>query len=511
MALFNITEQNRKWWIFAGMSLALAIVFLDQTAIAVALPPIQKDLAMSNTMLQWVINSYLAVLAALVMFGGKLGDVVGHKRIFLIGIVIFVFSSISCAAAHTGLWIVISRAVQGIGGAFMIPVTGVMVAHAFSHKERGKAMGLYIACASIFLTLGPLLSGLLVHYLSWRWVFWINVPISIISIFLTVISVPKSEDKRENKVLDWKGFIAQSIFISSLVVALIESTNFGWDSPFIISLLIIAAVFAVLFFIIEKRAVDPIVYLPLFKRRDFLGASLSLLFLQCAFAASFFWAILLQNVMGYSAMTTGLFYLPVTVPVMFMSPLAGMMRDKYGPRLPATIGSIIVIIATFWIAISVFAGNYLAMLPGFLLFGIGPALIYSSVMATSMSSVPLSQRGMATGISSGFRQLGSALGVAVISSVVNTVEHHRLISNFSNNTEVQSITVRQLMSLLSNPSSAKTILVGFSPDQINNITHILKTSFTFAFSMGMVCSGIFVILTLFSSRLLPDQPLEYTT
>lgn len=509
MTLFNITEQNRKWWIFAGMSLALAMVFLDQTAIAVALPPIQKDLAMSNTMLQWVVNAYLAALAALVIFGGKLGDVVGHKRIFLIGIVIFILSSISCAAAQTSLWIVVSRAIQGIGGAFMIPVTGVMVAHAFGHKERGKAMGLYIACASIFLTLGPVLSGLLVHYLSWRWVFWINVPISVVSIFLTIISVPASEDIGEKKSLDWKGFITVSVFITSLIIALMESTNFGWDSAFIITLLIISAVFGALFLFIEKNAADPIVYLPLFARKDFLGATLCLLFLQCAFSASFFWAILLQNVMGYSAMTTGLLYLPVTVPVMFMSPLAGMMRDKYGPRLPATIGSIIVTIAAFWIAVSVFSGNYLAMLPGFLLFGIGPALIYSSVMATTMSSVPLAQRGMATGISSGFRQLGSALGVAIISSVVNNVEHHRLINNFANHTEVKSLSIRQLMSLLSNPNSAKTILAGFSPSDINNITHILKSSFTFAFSMGMICSGIFVILTLFCSRLLPEKPLEF--
>lgn len=253
--MINITENNRKWWIFAGMTAALSVVFLDQTAISVVLPPIQKDLNMSNVMLQWVINAYLLSLAAIVIFGGKLGDVFGHKCIFLIGITIFVLSSILCAASPTSLWIIVSRTIQGIGGAFMIPVTGVMIAHAFSEGERGKAIGLYIAAASVFLSLGPLLSGLLVHYFSWRWVFWINIPISLISIFLTIIAVPATENRRESsKPLDWLGFITFSIFISALVIALMEGVHLGWDSIVIISLLIIAGIFAIVFILVEKGA-----------------------------------------------------------------------------------------------------------------------------------------------------------------------------------------------------------------------------------------------------------------
>ncbi|MDE3401356.1 MFS transporter [Coxiella burnetii] len=168
--MFKITEKNRKWWIFVAMSGALSVVFLDQTAISVILPPIQKDLGLSNVLLQWVINAYLLSLAALVIFGGKLGDVLGHKRTFLAGIIIFVLASISCAAAQTSYWLVTSRIIQGVGGAFMIPVTSVMMAHAFLESERGKVMGLYVAVASVFLSLGPLLSGLLAHYFNWRWV-----------------------------------------------------------------------------------------------------------------------------------------------------------------------------------------------------------------------------------------------------------------------------------------------------------------------------------------------------
>src|SRR3990167_5036376 len=213
----NITQSNRKWWILIAMAAALSVVFLDQTAISVILPPIQKDLSTSRVMLQWVINAYLLSLAAIVIFGGKLGDVFGHKRTFLAGISLFFLSSISCAIAPSSIWLVVSRAIQGMGGAFMIPVTGVMLAHAFDESERGRAMGLYVAVASIFLSLGPVLSGLLSHYLSWRWIFWINVPMSLISIFLTIIAVPARENHRESsKPLDWFGFIAFSIFIVAL-------------------------------------------------------------------------------------------------------------------------------------------------------------------------------------------------------------------------------------------------------------------------------------------------------
>lgn len=509
--MLNITEVNRKWWIFFGMAAALSVVFLDQTAISVALPPIQKDLSMSNVMLQWVINAYLVSLAAVVIFGGKLGDVLGHKNIFLSGIIIFVLSSILCAAAPSSYWLVISRAIQGIGGAFVIPVTGVMIAHAFNESERGKAMGLYIAVASVFLSLGPLLSGLLVHYLNWRWVFWINLPISLISIFLTIVAVPASENRQEStKPLDWLGFITFSIFIISLVIALMEGVNLGWGSKAIISLFLIAASFAVIFILVERRASDPIVYLPLFKRKSFLGANLCLLLFTCAFSSSVFWAILLQNVMGYSSVSTGLFYLPVTIPVMFMAPLGGRLRDKYGPRFPTMIGTSIVAIGAFWIAASVFYGNYFAMFPGFLLFGLGPSLIYSSVMATTISSVPLSQMGMASGISNGIRQVGRVLGVAMIGSAISNVEHYQLINTATDMSgKLRQLPSQQLMNLLSNSTLAKNILSGLQPPEINYIYSILKSIFMFAFSMSMIFTGILVILTFITGFLLPNKPLRF--
>lgn len=456
--MINITSNNRKWWIFFGMAAALSVVFLDQTAISVVLPLIQRDLQLSNVMLQWVINAYLVSLAALVIFGGKLGDVFGHKNIFLMGIVIFILSSLMCAEAQSGYGLIVSRGMQGVGGALMIPVTGVLIAHSFHEGERGRAMGLNIAVASIFLSLGPLLSGIIVYYFNWRWVFWINLPISLISIFLTVIAVPnldqRDQEIQHNKPLDWLGFLTFSIFIVSLVIALMEGVNLGWNSIKIIFLFGISIIFGVMFIFVEKKAHDPIIHLGLFKERNFLAANICLLLFTCAFSASVFWAILLQNVMGYSAVYVGLFYLPVTFPIILMAPLGGRLKDKYGPRLPVIIGTILTAIGSFWIAIGVFYGNYLAIFPGFLLFGLGPPLIYAAVMSTTISSVPPSQMGMASGIANGIRQFGRVLGVAMMGGIINTI----------------------------------------------------KPIFTFAFSMSMVFAGCLILCTLFISFLLPNKP-----
>lgn len=504
--MFKITEKNRKWWIFAAMSAALSIVFLDQTAVSVGLPPIQKDLNASNVMLQWVINAYLVVLAALVIFGGKLGDVYGHKRTFLFGILIFVLASISCAAAMSTSWIIFSRAIQGVGGALMIPATGVIIAHAFDERERGKAIGLYVASASIFLSLGPMLSGLLVHYLSWRWIFWVNLPISLFSIVLAALAIPKKENRQQKKKLDWIGFMTSTVAITSLTIALMQSVSLGWTSPITIVLLTVAVIATITFFLSEKYAFDPIISFALFKKPAFLGAILCLLFIQCAFSSIVFWAILLQNVMGYSVLESGFFYLPVTLPVIFMAPLGGILRDRLGPRIPSIIGGSLVTLGALWISIFVFKGNYLAMLPGFILFGLGPSLIYSAIMATTLSAAPAEKRGMATGITSGVRQLGSALGVAILGSIISNLENSQLKTFIASHKAILSkFSAGQLTALISGAPSAKKLLVGFSADEINKIYHTIKSTFTFAFSMSMVATAIFAVLVIVISFRLPNQ------
>jgi EmrB/QacA subfamily drug resistance transporter len=504
----KLTENNRKWWILAGMSASLSLVFIDQTAISVALPAMARDLNANNLILQWLINAYLVSLAAIIIFGGKLGDCFGHRRIFFIGIILFILASLSSAVAGTAWWVIISRVMQGIGGAFMIPATSVIVAKAFPDNERGRAIGIYVAIASIFLSLGPVLSGALVYYLSWRWIFWINLPISMVSMSLAFYAVPKDKIKLNPKRLDWPGFITSAIAISSLVSALMEGVSIGWTSPIILTLFSIALIFATLFILVEMKAEDPIIHLSLFRKRAFLSANLCLLFVQSAFTVIIFWALLLQNAMGYSVFETGFFYLPVTLPILFMAPFGGYLRDRFGPRLPGLIGTTLMAMGLFWVGIFASSKHYLALFPGFLLFGIGPPLVYASIMATSMMSASSEHRGMAMGITSGVRQLGSSIGVALIGSLLISIELHQIINYLTATTgHLAQLNPHQLMGLLSGTDSAKAALINLSSIEVNQVYYAVKSAFLVAFSWGMMAACVLVGFAFIASWYLPNAPL----
>lgn len=418
--MFNITDDNRKWWILLAMSCSMALVFIDQTALAVALPPMQHDLHTTNSVTQWFINAYLLALSALVLFGGKIGDMLGHRKTFLFGVTLFISASILCALSETGWWAVMSRAIQGIGGAFMIPSSGALVANAFSEEERGKAMGIYIAIAAIFLSVGPLLGGVLTQWISWRAVFWINLPIALISIILTVNSAPKLERTQE-MIIDWLGLILSATFMTSIVLLFMEAPHFGWTSLFIRSLSILSIISFIGFIFWEKKAKNPLVDLTMFKNPLFSLAIIIMLTMQAVFVVFVFWAIFLQNGLQFKPAMAGFLLLPITVPIVFMSPLGGHLRDKYGYRPSMIIGSILVVISLLWVAMTSPYHSYAWLFPGLLAFGMTMPLVISGYMTAVMSSAKPQQRGTAGGIANCIRQLGSAIGLAVFGSLIETL------------------------------------------------------------------------------------------
>ena len=244
--MLKLAEKNRKWWILLAMSSSLALVFIDQTALAVALPAIQRELNLSNSLSQWVINAYLLALSAIILLGGKIGDRLGHKRAFLAGVIVFITASTLAALAESGAWLITARAIQGIGAAFMMPSTNALVTNAFPAQERGKALGIYIALATIFLALGPLLGGFLTQVFSWRAVFWINFPIALISIILAISSVPTWR-RREKLNIDYLGFFISVIFISGFVLGFMEAPNWGWTSLPIMGLFLLSIISLITF------------------------------------------------------------------------------------------------------------------------------------------------------------------------------------------------------------------------------------------------------------------------
>ncbi|TKW72648.1 MAG: MFS transporter, partial [Bradyrhizobium icense] len=366
--MLKFTEKNRKWWILLAMSSSLALVFIDQTALAVALPAIQRELNLSNSLTQWVINAYLLALSAIILLGGKIGDRLGHKRAFLFGVTVFVLASVLSALAESGGWLITMRAIQGIGGAFMMPSTNALVTNAFPDKERGKALGIYVALAAIFLALGPLLGGFLTQVFSWRAVFWINFPIALISIFLAISSVP-GWTRTEKLNIDWLGFFISILFISGFVLGFMEGPNWGWTSLSSISLFLFSTLSLVSFIVWENKTSNPLVELTLFKNLTFSILFSVLLIIQAVGIVFVFWAIFLQNVLYYTPLKAGLLLLPAMLPIIIMAPLGGHLRDKYGPTIPMFWGSLLVILSLIWIGIFCHHQTYPILFPGLLGFG----------------------------------------------------------------------------------------------------------------------------------------------
>ena len=503
--MLTITETNRKWWILAAMTASLSMVFIDQTALTVALPQMQRDFNLSNISLQWVVNAYLLALASLVIMGGKLGDMFSYRKTFILGVLIFMGASISCALALSGVNVVISRILQGVGGALLIPATSTIVVTTFPDEERGKAMGIYVGSASVFLALGPLLGGLLTEYLSWRWVFWLNLPIAIIGIILIIKVMPPIK-KAESFKLDWLGFVLISGAMLSLVLALMEAVNWGWTSSITLSLLLASIVSIALFFWQEKFQSNPFIELSLFRNSSFLYSILNLIIIQCMGMAFVFWAIYLQNVLHFSPFMGGVGVLPIMLPLTFMATVAGKMRDKYGARLPMFLGNLLVGLSFIWIAIAATKQSYMWLFPGFLIYGLSVPLIIGNCMVTALAGIEHKQRGLASGLLSGARQLGGCLGLAVITSVLVGINHYQLEKFIKHATgNIAKLPIHPLDGLLTGTSTASDALKQLSSIDAQHVyTHVMQ-AYIYAFSHTMLLVSILAFIACLLTLKLPSK------
>lgn len=494
--MLKLTEKNRKWWILLAMSSSLALVFIDQTALAVALPAIQRELSLSNSLTQWVINAYLLALSAFILLGGKIGDRWGHKRTFLVGVVVFLVGSIGCALADSSSWLITLRALQGIGGAFMMPSTNALVTNAFPDKERGRALGIYVALAAIFLALGPLLGGLLTQLFNWRAVFWINIPVALISIALALSSVPSSI-RTEKLTMDWLGFFISTLFIGSFVLSFMEGPNWGWTSLSIISLLSFSLLSLGTFILWETKNSHPFVELNLFRNPTFSILFSILLIIQSVGIVFVFWAIFLQNILHYTPLTAGLLLLPAMLPIIFMAPIGGHLRDHYGPSKPMSWGASLVILSLIWIGVFSHHQRYALLFPGFLGFGIGMPLILSGIMATVMSMVNVEQRGIASALLNCARQLGTSMGLAVLAGLLGSLNKWQLSSILKQSTHpFFSLKEYQIDGLLAQSARAMHAVNHLSIQNLAWLNNTVAKAYTTAFSFIMFVAAFFASITL---------------
>jgi EmrB/QacA subfamily drug resistance transporter len=404
------------------MCFALFMIMLDNTVVNVALPSIQADLKTTPDNLEWTINAYFLSFAALILLGGKLGDRFGRKKIFLVGLAIFTLSSAACALATSDTGLISARVVQGVGAALMNPLSLSIIVNAFPRHQVPTAIGIWAGISGLGLAIGPLLGGFLVEHVSWSAVFWINVPIGVIAAGATLWAVHESRDPNARR-FDIVGTVLVTGGLFSLVWALIRTNSHSWSSPQTVGFLVAAAVLLGGFIAWESRQSDPMIPLSFFRRRAFDVAVSSVALVGFAmFGIIYFLTLYMQNVRGYSALESGVRTLPMTVMVMLIAPLAGRLSGRIGPR-PLIVGGMVVMslgLASLT-RLSIDSSYWTVIFPSFVFVGAGVSLSMPTTTGVAMGSVDPARAGIASGVVNASRQVGGALGVAVLGSIAATV------------------------------------------------------------------------------------------
>ncbi len=413
------TSNGRKWWILASMGAILGVILLDETVVGVALPTIQVDLDMSEVASHRVVNVYMLVLAGIAAAAGKLGDIIGHRALMTIGLLIFGLASLASGFADSGAWLIAARGVQVAGAAIIFPSSLAMVTIAFPEAQRGMALGIYGSIGTVFLALGPTVDGFLTDDLSWRWIFWVNPPIVVVvaTIVLTVWRDLPVAAKR----LDVAGAVLLVSGLSMIVFALMEGPDWGWSDPAILLLLALGALLLLAFVLVELRMPRPLLDVNLFANPTFAGCNLVVFSAQYSKMAIFvFGALYLQDVLKMSPLMAGIALLPTVAPQVVTATLAGVAADRFGARWPSLIALMAMGGGLCLVAVAIALGSYAVMFPGLLAWGLSQAFLFVPPQRAVMNAVPPQKQGQAGGIAMTSQLLGATIGMAVCSTLFNT-------------------------------------------------------------------------------------------
>jgi EmrB/QacA subfamily drug resistance transporter len=409
--------MERKWWTLIAVSVAIFMLLLDITVVNVALPSIQHALHSSFADLQWVVNAYALTLAAFLLTAGAVSDLIGRRRVFVAGLVVFTLSSAVCGLSTSPLMLNLARAVQGTGGAMMYATSLALLAQAFHGRERGIAFGVFGAVTGAAVAIGPVIGGIITSGIGWDWIFFVNVPIGVIAVVLTLTRVVESRDPNATGV-DWAGLVTFSGALFLFGFALIEGNEDGWGSTRIVSFLIGATVLLIAFVIAEHRQARPMLDLTLFRRPAFAGASLVAFTLSASIFAMFLYLTLyVQDVLGYDALQAGLRFLPITLLSFIVAPIAGRLSVRVPVRLLLGGGLLLVSGGLFAMTAVSPSSSWTVLIPGFILGGAGIGMINPPLASTAIGVVHYSRSGMASGINSTFRQVGIATGIAGLGAI----------------------------------------------------------------------------------------------
>ena len=409
--------MQTKWWTLVTVSLGVFMLLLDITIVNVALPDIQRQLHASLSDLQWVIDAYALSLAALLLTAGSVADLLGRRIVFAAGIVVFTAGSLLCGIAQSPAFLSLARAGQGVGGAVMFATSLALLADAFRGEDRGVAFGVFGAITGIAVAVGPVLGGAITSGLTWRWIFFVNVPIGVIAIALTLLRVEESRDPDAGRP-DWLGALSFSGALAALVYGLIESNTHSWGSARVSGSLVTAAGLLAVFVLVELRQRRPMFDLTLLRNPTFVGGLASAFAISAsAFSVLTFIVLYLQNVLGDSAIGTGLRLLALSGALFVTAGISGRLTSKVPTRLLIGPGFVLIGIGLLVMRGITSASGWTHLLPGLIVVGIGAGLVNVPLASTAVGVVHPSRAGMASGINSTFRQVGIAAGVAALGSV----------------------------------------------------------------------------------------------
>ncbi|HET9287687.1 MAG TPA: MFS transporter [Gaiella sp.] len=419
--------EHRRWWTLGAVSLGLFMIMLDNTVVNVALPSMQQSLGLSLSELEWVVAGYALTFAALMLTGGKLADLLGRRRVYVAGLVVFTAASLACGLAGSAEVLIGARVVQGIGAAMMNPATLSIITATFPPRQRGTAIGIWAGVSALALAIGPLVGGLLSEHVDWSWIFFVNVPVGIVAIAAAYAFVDESRDTSHDQRPDVPGLVTSGVGLFALTYALIEANSHGWGSTRILGAFALAAVSLAAFVVLELRQRRPMLDLTLFRNATFSGANVSMLLVALAMFGVFFYVSLyLQQILGYSPVEAGASFLPATILIAVLAPQVGRVVDRVGSRWLTGSGMLLLSLSLVLFARLGTSSTYWEILPGLVAMGVGMALTMTPTTAAAMGSVPRDQAGVGSAVLNSMRQVGGSLGIAVTGAIVAHVSSSSL-------------------------------------------------------------------------------------
>ncbi len=396
------------------------MVFLDGSVVNVVLPLIQSDLSAPLSSLQWILDAYALLLAALLLVGGALGDLYGRREVFVAGLVVFTVASVACGIAPTATVLIVARAIQGAGGALLVPGSLAMIKAVIKSEDSARAIGLWTGLSGVTAAIGPLVGGYLAGAVSWRTIFFINVPLAVAGVAMTLRFIPPNRDTEASRNLDWQGACLAVAGLGGVTYGLIEGPAKGWNTAMILGVLALGIACCMLFLLWEWRADHPMVPLGLFRSRNFSGSNAVTLGVYFCFNGALLFLVLnLQQVQGCSPLQAGLSLFPITLLLLLLSPRMGRIMNRSGARLPMTVGPLIIALA---FVLFMRPGQHISYLvdvfPAVFLLGIGMSIFITPLTATVMSSVPSHSVGVASGVNNAVSRVAALLAIAILGGVV---------------------------------------------------------------------------------------------